>query len=176
MGIYKFKGKTPKIGDSFVAKEAALIGDVTIGDSCSIWFNATLRADYDAIIIGNNTNVQDGTVIHNDYNKPVIIGDNVTIGHNAIIHACQIEDNVIIGMGSTILDDVIIPKNCIIGANSLITKTAKLKEGSLILGSPARILRSLTEEEINNIEYSSKEYIVKYKEFIKENFGGNNER
>lgn len=143
----------------FIAKGATIVGDVRVGDDSSIWYGAVLRGDQAPITVGKRTNVQDGCVVHVDVRTPTIIGDGVTIGHNCTIHGCDIDDNVLIGMGTTILNRAKIAKNCIVGAGSLVTQDKTFPEGSLILGSPAKVVRKLTDEEIQGIRDNAEEYI-----------------
>lgn len=143
----------------FIAKTAAVIGDVRIGHNSSIWYSAVVRGDQAPVTIGEGTNVQDGSVVHVDVKTPTIIGDGVSVGHNCTIHGCDIGDNVLIGMGSTILNRANVPDNCIVGAGSLITQGKTFPEGSLILGSPAKAVRALTEEEIQGIRDNAAEYM-----------------
>lgn len=142
----------------FIAPGAQIIGDVSIKSGSSVWYNAVLRGDEGAICIGSNTNIQDLVMVHVSKNAPTAIGDNVTIGHGAIIHGCTVEDNVLIGMGSIILDRARIGKNSIVGAGSLVTQGKCFPEGSLILGSPAKVKRPLTAEEIEKVQNSAKNY------------------
>lgn len=168
--IYEIENKKPIIHkNALILPQTSIIGDVEIYENVSIWFGAVLRGDNDKIYVGKNSNVQDNCTLHTDYGYPVIIGENVTVGHNVILHGCRIEGNAIIGMGSTLLDGVIIPKNVIIGANSLVSSKTKVEEGSLYLGSPARFVRKLTDEEIEKINFSAKHYTDKieiYKKLI----------
>ena len=151
--IIKYKNYSPKIAkDTFIAENSTIIGRCTIEHNSSVWFNATIRADVNEIIIGKNVNIQDGSVIHCDHEYAVSIADNVTIGHNAIVHGCKIASNCIIGMGSTILDGATIGENCIIGANSLITSCKVIPAGSLVMGSPGKVVRELSVEEIEGIK------------------------
>lgn len=147
--IIPLRGHTPKIGkDCFIAPNATIIGDVEIGDGCSIWFGAVLRGDVNSIKIGNNVNIQDGAVIHGTYEKSAThIGNNVSIGHNAIVHGATIHDRVLIGIGATVLDDAIIESNCIIAANALITARTHVEEGSLYAGVPAKKLKDVSPEQ-----------------------------
>ena len=169
--IYEIENKKPIIHkNALILPQTSIIGHVEIYENVSIWFGAVLRGDNDKIYVGKNSNIQDNCTLHTDYGYPVIIGENVTVGHNVILHGCRIEGNAIIGMGSTLLDGVIIPKNVIIGANSLVSSKTKVEEGSLYLGSPARLVRKLTEEEIEKIDLSAKHYSHKievYKNIIK---------
>ena len=143
---------TPKILEGvFLADNAVVVGDVIIGKESSVWFNTVIRGDVNSIIIGNSVNIQDGVVVHCTYQKTkTIIGDNVSIGHNAIIHGCEIRNNVLIGMGAIIMDNVIIEENSIIAAGAVLTKGTYVKSGSLFAGVPAKFKRSLFEEEIEN--------------------------
>lgn len=149
--IYALKNKKPKINGTnhFIADNAVVAGDVTIGNDVSIWFGAVIRGDEDSVVIGDATNIQDCCVVHVDHNRPVIIGNKVTIGHKAIIHGCTIGDQSLIGMNAVILDGAVIGKNCIIGANSLITQGKQIPDNSLVVGSPGKIIRQLSEEEVN---------------------------
>ena len=143
---------TPKILEGvFLADNAVVVGDVIIGKESSVWFNTVIRGDVNSIIIGNSVNIQDGVVVHCTYQKTkTIIGDNVSIGHNAIIHGCEIRNNVLIGMGAIIMDNVVIEENSIIAAGAVLTKGTYVKSGSLFAGVPAKFKRSLFEEEIEN--------------------------
>lgn len=145
--------------DIFVAKSADVLGDVKVGDESSIWFQSVLRGDQQPITIGNQSNIQDGTVIHCDPGHPTIIGDRVSVGHNCTLHGCEIDDNVIVGMGSIVLNGAKIGKNSIIGAGSLITQNKEFEPGKLIMGSPAKAVRDLTEAEIQSIQENAKEYL-----------------
>ena len=143
---------TPKILEGvFLADNAVVVGDVIIGKESSVWFNTVIRGDVNSIIIWNSVNIQDGVVVHCTYQKTkTIIGDNVSIGHNAIIHGCEIRNNVLIGMGAIIMDNVIIEENSIIAAGAVLTKGTYVKSGSLFAGVPAKFKRSLFEEEIKS--------------------------
>jgi len=164
-----YKGVLPKIGERvFIADSADIIGRVTIGNDSSVWYQAVLRGDINEISVGRCTNIQDGTVVHISKDYSVSIGNNVTIGHNAIIHACHIEDNVLIGMGACVLDGAVISRNSIVGAKALVTKGKVYEEGVLILGSPAKAVRKLTQEEIESISLSALHYTEFAKEFMKE--------
>ena len=167
--VINYKNYSPKIANNtFIASNSMIIGRCTIEDNSSVWFNATIRADVNEIIIGKNVNVQDGSVIHCDHDFAVSIADNVTIGHNAIIHGCSIGSNCIIGMGSTILDGASIGENCIIGANSLITAGKEIPGGSLVMGSPAKIVRELSAGEIEGIKKSVAGYVTLSKDYTSE--------
>jgi carbonic anhydrase/acetyltransferase-like protein (isoleucine patch superfamily) len=158
--IRNYYEKLPKIHhDCFVAGSADIIGDVEVGSGSSIWYRAVLRGDVSPIKIGNNSNVQDGAVIHTDFNAPAIIGNNVTIGHNAIIHGATIKDNVIVGMGSVILNGAVIGEHSIIGAGAVVTGGKEIPPRSLVLGAPAKVVRSLTDEEIQSIIKNADLYV-----------------
>lgn len=148
-----------KIAESvFLAPGAQVVGDVKVGANSSIWYNAVLRGDTNPIVIGENTNVQDNAVLHVNRNRGLYIGNNVTIGHGAIVHGCTVGNNVLIGMGSIILDGVEIKDHCIIGAGSLVTANKVIPEGSMVYGNPAKVIRMLTEEEKASILVSAKNY------------------
>ena len=143
----------------FIADGAKIIGDVEIGKNSSVWFNAVIRADSDKVKIGENSNVQDNAVIHTSEGFGVQIGDNVTIGHGAIIHGCTVKDNVMIGMGAIVLNGAVIGENSIIGAGALITQGKVIPSGSLAFGNPCKIVRQLTDEEISSISRNAKSYV-----------------
>lgn len=146
--IKEILGKTPKTGENcYLAETATLIGDVVIGDNCSIWFNAVLRGDVHYIKIGNHTNVQDNAVIHATHKKsPTNIGSNVTIAHGAIIHGCTLHDNVMIGINAVILDDVVVECNSIVAAGSVVTKGTVVESGSVYAGIPAKKVKEISPE------------------------------
>lgn len=159
--IMPLLGKTPKIGvGSFVAPSADLIGDITAGARCSFWFNTTVRGDVMPIVIGDETNIQDNTVIHGTYKKcGAVLGSQVTVGHSVILHGCRIGDLVLVGMGAIIMDQATIPDRCIVGAGSLVTENSTFPPGYLILGRPAKALRPLNEKELAFLPQSAKNYI-----------------
>ncbi|MDY0128697.1 MAG: gamma carbonic anhydrase family protein [Methanosarcina vacuolata] len=164
--IMNYKDKNPKISKTvFVADSADIIGDVEIGDYSSIWFNATIRGDQNKIKIGNRTSIQDNVVIHVDHVNEVQVGDNVTVGHGAVLHGCRIENNVIIGMNSTVLNRAEIGKNSIVGANALVPEGKKFPERSLIIGVPGKVKRELEEVEIEAISRNAEEYVKLTKEY-----------
>lgn len=157
--IKNFLKKRPYIEEScFIAENASIIGDVKIGQNSSVWFGSVIRAELNSISIGKNTNIQDNSTLHEDKDAPLIIGDNVTVGHNVILHGCNIENNVLIGMGSIILNNAKIGEQTIIGAGSLVTEGKEIPSGVLCLGSPAKVIRNLTEEEISRIKISADHY------------------
>jgi len=166
--IYDFEGQTPKIDpSSWVAPNAVIIGRVELKKNSNIWFNTTLRGDFESISIGENSNIQDGSVVHSDAGCPTIVGNGVTVGHLVMIHGCEIADDCLIGIGATILNKAKIGKNCIIGANALVTENKVIPEGSLVLGSPGKVIRKVTEEEINHIKENAKDYIGYFKKYKK---------
>jgi gamma-carbonic anhydrase len=143
-----FLGKKPQIGKYvYIARGAVVIGDVTLGDHSSVWYNAVLRGDINRIVVGGYTNVQDNAVLHLENDLPCMVGNYVTIGHSAIVHACTVGDETLIGMGSVILDGAVIGKQCLIGAKALVKQDMEIPDGSFVVGVPARIVRPLTEEE-----------------------------
>lgn len=145
----KFNGKSPKLGQNvYIADGVRLIGDIEIGNDSSVFFNAVLRADISSIRIGDRTNIQDNVSIHLSHEEGVSVGNDVTVGHNAVLHACTIEDHCLIGMGAIVMDGAIIRKNSVVAAGALVPPNKEYPEGSLIIGAPAHIGRSLTVEEI----------------------------
>lgn len=159
--IKAYKGILPKIHESvFMVEGAAVIGDVEIGEDASVWFGAVIRGDVNYIRIGKRTNVQDNASLHvTKQTCPLVIGDDVTIGHGAILHGCTVRGRALIGMGSIILDRADIGEDCIVGAGALVTEGTVVPPGSLVLGMPARVVRALTSEEIARIKRSARNYI-----------------
>jgi carbonic anhydrase/acetyltransferase-like protein (isoleucine patch superfamily) len=151
----------------FVAPGAYVIGDVKIGEESTIWFNAVLRGDEGPITIGKQCSIQDNTTIHLYEGCPVVVGDGVTVGHNVILHGCNIGSRSIIGMGSTILDNVEIGEECIIGANTLITSGKKIPPRSMVMGSPGKVVRQLSDQDLELIQLSIDVYVQKGKDFRK---------
>jgi carbonic anhydrase/acetyltransferase-like protein (isoleucine patch superfamily) len=151
----------PKLGEgTFAAPSADIIGNVHIGKNCSIWFNTTLRGDVMPIMIGDETNIQDGTVVHGTFKKcGAVIGNRVTVGHSVILHGCRVDDLCLIGMGAVIMDQAHIPTKCIIGAGSLVTENATFESGWLIMGRPAKAVRPLKPEELAFLDKSANNYL-----------------
>ena len=148
------------IADSAViVEQAVVVGAVTIGADSTVLYHAVLRGDDNRIIVGNGSNIQDNCTVHADEDAPVTIGNYVTIGHNAVIHGCTIGDNSLIGMGAIVMNHTVIGKNCLIAAGSLVLENQTIPDGSLVMGSPARIARSLTEEEMKGLTQSAEHYI-----------------
>lgn len=157
--LLSYKGIAPSVHeDVFLAKGAHVIGDVTIASRASIWFNTVVRGDVHPIAIGQYTNIQDNCTIHVMHDQSAVIGDYVTVGHGVIIHACHIANNCLIGMGAIILSYAEIGENCIIGAGALITENKKIPPNSLVMGSPGKVVRTVTEEEIEAIRKSALNY------------------
>ncbi len=168
--IKPVQGKSPQIPqDCYVAENATIVGEVTMGSQCSIWFNAVIRGDVHYIKMGDKVNVQDGAVIHATYQKsPTNIGNNVSIGHNAIVHGCTIEDNVLVGMGSIIMDDCVVESNSIIAAGAVVTKNTRVEAGSIYAGVPAKKVKDISKELISGeIDRIANNY-VKYSSWFKE--------
>jgi carbonic anhydrase/acetyltransferase-like protein (isoleucine patch superfamily) len=156
---YVFKSKFPEIGQNvFVAPGVKLIGDVRLKDGANIWFNSVLRGDINFIEIGEYTNIQDLCLVHVTKQLPAKIGNYVTVGHNAVIHACTIKDNVLIGMNAVVLDGAEVAENCIVAAGAVVTPNSKIPSGSLVAGVPAKIIRNLTDQEILQIHQSALNY------------------
>ncbi len=151
----------------FMADGARVVGDVEIGKNSSVWFNAVIRADSSKVKIGENSNIQDNAVIHTSEGFGVQIGDNVTIGHGAIVHGCTVKDNVMIGMGAIVLNGAVIEKNSIIGAGALVTQGKVVPVGSLVFGNPMKIVRQLTNEEIESIKDNAFSYVNEAKNYNK---------
>jgi carbonic anhydrase/acetyltransferase-like protein (isoleucine patch superfamily) len=149
-----FLRQTPKLGQGvYLARTAVVLGDVTVGDRSSIWYNAVARGDINRIVIGHHTNIQDNAVLHLADELPCVIGNWVTVGHSAIVHACTVGDETLIGMGAVILDGAVIGNQCLIGAKALVTPGTKIPDGSMVLGAPAKVARALTDKERGQLKY-----------------------
>lgn len=156
----RFLGKRPMLGRGvYIARGAAVLGDVTLGDFSSVWYNAVLRGDINRIVVGHHTNIQDNAVLHLADDFPCIVGNYVTIGHSAVVHACKVGDESLVGMGAIILDGAVIGKQSIIGAKALVTQGAKIPPGSLVLGAPAKVVRALTREERAGLRMWADKYV-----------------
>ncbi|TGC11179.1 gamma carbonic anhydrase family protein [Methanolobus halotolerans] len=164
--IIDFKDKSPSIAEeTFIADSAEIIGDVKVGKLSSIWFNAIVRGDMGSICIGSRTSIQDNVVIHTDTSMKTDVGDDVTVGHGAVIHGCRIGSNVIIGMNSTILNGAVIGNNSIIGANALVPEGKQFPDNSIVVGIPAKVIREVTNRDIRNISQNAAEYVELAKEY-----------
>jgi len=164
--IYDLEKNVPEISsDSWVAPNAIIIGKVKLEKNSSIWFNAVLRGDIEKIVIGEDSNIQDGSVLHTDPGCPLTVGKSVTVGHMVMLHGCEISDDTLIGIGSTILNKAKIGKNCIIGANTLVTENKTIPDNSLVLGSPGKVIRKVTDDEIKVICENAKHYIENSKRY-----------
>lgn len=159
MTLYELEGRTPRIDDSaWVAPGCHVIGAVTLEARSSLWFGAVLRGDNEPIVLGTGSNIQENSVLHTDMGYPLVIGQNCTIGHKAMLHGCTIGDNSLIGMGATVLNGARIGKNCLIGAGALITEGKEIPDGSLVMGAPGKVVRSLDSQAIAGLEASALSY------------------
>lgn len=154
--------------DYFVADNATVVGMVKLENNASIWFNAVVRGDNEIITVGENSNIQDGSVLHTDPGVPLTIGKNVTVGHKVMLHGCTIGDNSLIGINSVILNGAKIGKGCLIGANSLVTEGKEIPDGSLVMGSPAKVIKQLTAEQQQGLLLSADTYVKNFKRFKKD--------
>jgi len=157
--IYQFENRTPSLPEEYyVADSASVIGDVVLGNQSSIWFGAVLRGDIEPITIGERSNIQDNSVAHTGTGSPVVVGNDTTVGHQVMLHACTVGNNCLIGMGAILLDGCVVGDNCIVGAGTLVKQNQIIPDGSMAVGSPARVIRKLTPEEIEDI----RQYAVRY--------------
>lgn len=160
MAIYEVDGKTPQISESaWVADSAQVIGDVVLGDAASVWFGSVLRGDTASLHIGARTNVQDHCVLHADVGIPLTLGEGVTVGHSVVLHGCTVGDESLIGIGAVVLNGARIGRHCLVGAGALVTEGKEFPDGSMILGSPARVVRTLTPEQIQGLKDSAAHYV-----------------
>lgn len=156
-----FLKKKPVLGKGvYIARGAAVLGDVTLGDYSSVWYNAVVRGDINRIVVGHHTNIQDNAVLHLADDFACVVGNYVTIGHSAVVHACTVGDETLLGMGAIILDGAVIGEQCLIGARALVTQGAQIPPGSLVLGSPAKVVRALTPEERGGLKYWAEKYVA----------------
>ncbi len=166
MPRYAIGDKRPAVpANSWVAPSADLIGEVVLGHDVGIWFGAVIRADNTPIVIGDRSNIQEGAMLHSDPEVPLRIGTGCTIGHHAILHGCTLGDNVLVGMGATILNDAVIGDNCLVGAGALVTEGKNFPPGNLIVGVPAKAVRELSPEAILDLKRSAGDYVAKQREF-----------
>ena len=167
---YEFLDRSPRVATSaFVARSADVIGDVEIGENASVWYQCVLRGDINRIAIGANSNVQDGTVIHVADRAGTVVGEWVTVGHRALLHACTIEDEVLIGMGAIVMDGAVVGSRSIVGAGAVVTGGTIVPPGSLVLGAPAKVTRSLTEAEQESIRVWAVRYVATVSEYLQRN-------
>jgi carbonic anhydrase/acetyltransferase-like protein (isoleucine patch superfamily) len=164
----EFEPKTPGPDRFWLAPDATVIGKVELGEDVGIWFGSVLRGDNEPIVVGKGTNIQEGVMIHTDPRYPVTLGENCTIGHHAIIHGCVIGDNSLVGMGATILNGAKIGKNCLVGANALVTEGKEFPDNSLIVGSPAKVMRMLDDEAVEKLKQSAVRYVANWKRFARD--------
>jgi carbonic anhydrase/acetyltransferase-like protein (isoleucine patch superfamily) len=159
--LFSLDGLQPQLlgGGHYIAPNAVVVGSVRLGANVSIWFNAVLRGDNDPIVIGENSNIQDGSVLHTDEGAPLVLGRGVTVGHKVMLHGCTIGDNCLVGINSVILNGARIGANCLIGANTLIPEGREIPSGSLVVGSPGRVIRQVTEEQIDSFRQSAAHYV-----------------
>jgi len=166
MAIYELDGKAPRLGQgAWVADSAQVIGDVELGDNASVWFGAVVRGDTETIRIGANTNIQDLSVLHADVGKPLTIGANVTVGHQVMLHGCTIADNSLIGIQAVVLNGAKIGRNCIVGAGSVVTEGKEFPDNSLIIGSPAKVVRTLDDAAARKLAESAAHYVENARRF-----------
>lgn len=164
--IYALEKRTPKFnGETWVADNATVIGSVTLENNASVWFNCVLRGDVDDIVVGEGSNVQDGSVLHTDVGYKLVIGKDCTIGHKVMLHGCSIGDNTLIGINSVVLNGAKIGNNCIVGANSLVTEGKSFPDNSMIMGAPAKVVRELTPQQVQMITLSAQHYVANARRF-----------
>ena len=170
MTLYALDGISPDLpgeGLCWVAPDAAVIGKVKLERMASVWFGAVLRGDNEFLLVGENSNIQDGCVLHSDMGSPLTIGRNCTIGHKAILHGCSIGDNSLIGMGATVLNNAQIGRNCLIGANALVTEGKVIPDNSLVMGSPGKVVRELDAEAIARLSAAAASYVRNWQRYAK---------
>ena len=166
MAVYQLDTLTPRIHDTaYVADSAEVIGNVELAEGASIWFGAILRGDNDVMTIGKNSNVQDGSMLHSDPGFPLTLGENVTIGHQVMLHGCTIGDGSLVGIKAVVLNGARIGKNCLVGAGALVTEGKEFPDGSMIIGSPAKVVRELTPEQIAGVSRAAKHYVENAKRY-----------
>lgn len=158
--IWELPGQRPVLGaDTFVAPGATVVGDVELGPEASVWFGAVLRGDVEKLTVGARSNIQDNSVLHADPGAPLVLGDDITVGHMVMLHGCRIGNNSLVGIGSVVMNHARIGANCIVGAKSLVTEGKSYPDGVLIIGAPARVIRELTSAEIEGLKQSSARYV-----------------
>jgi carbonic anhydrase/acetyltransferase-like protein (isoleucine patch superfamily) len=160
MALFSLDGVAPRVADSaWVADNAQVIGNVELAADSSVWFGVTIRGDTETIVVGEGSNIQDGSVLHADVGKPLTVGRHVTVGHQVMLHGCTIGDGSLIGIGAVVLNGARLGKHCLVGAGALVTEGKEFPDGSMILGSPARVVRTLTPEQIEGLQQSAQHYI-----------------
>ena len=160
MAVYEVDGKTPQVDSTaWIADSAQVMGHVTLGPDASVWFGCVLRGDTESMTIGEGSNIQDLTVMHADHGLPLTIGEHVTVGHKVMLHGCTIGDESLIGIGAIVLNGARIGKNCLVGAGSLVTEGKEFPDGSMIMGTPAKVVRELTPQQIEGLRLSAQHYI-----------------
>jgi carbonic anhydrase/acetyltransferase-like protein (isoleucine patch superfamily) len=167
--VYKLEDRQPRLpasGQYWIAPNAVLVGDVVLNEDCGVWFGATLRGDNEQIFVGARSNIQEGSTLHTDMGFPLRIGEDCTIGHNAILHGCTIGDGVLIGMGAIVLNGAKIGAGSLVGAGALVTEGKVFPEGSMIFGNPAKVVRALDEEQIARLRLSAASYVANARRFI----------
>ncbi|HZY20704.1 MAG TPA: gamma carbonic anhydrase family protein [Ramlibacter sp.] len=166
MAVYELDGKAPKLGQgAWVAETATVIGTVELGDNASVWFGAVIRGDTETIRIGADTNIQDGSVLHADAGKPLVIGSGVTVGHQVMLHGCNVADGSLIGNQAVILNGARIGRNCIVGAGSVVTENKEFPDNSLIIGAPARVVRTLDDGAAKMMAQNARHYVENARRF-----------
>lgn len=169
MSIYALGEHAPRFGEgSWIAHNATVIGAVEAGRNVTVWYNAVIRGDNEPITIGDNTNVQDGAILHNDEGVPLTIGSDVTIGHMVMLHGCTIGDGSLIGINAVVLNNAVIGRNCIIGANALIPEGKVIPDRSLVVGSPGRVIRELSDEDIEHLKWNASHYVDNARRYARE--------
>ena len=166
MAVYEVDGKTPQVDSTaWIADSAQVMGHVTLGPDASVWFGCVLRGDTESMTVGEGSNIQDLTVMHADHGLPLTIGKHVTVGHKVMLHGCTIGDESLIGIGAIVLNGARIGKNCLVGAGALVTEGKEFPDGSMILGSPAKVVRPLTPEQIEGLRLSAQHYVENARRF-----------
>ncbi|MEX1166911.1 MAG: gamma carbonic anhydrase family protein [Hydrogenophaga sp.] len=166
MALYELDGLVPQLADTaWVADSAQVIGHVSLAEDSSVWFGVTVRGDTSTISIGKGSNIQDGSVLHADVGMPLVVGENVTVGHKVMLHGCTIGDESLIGIGAIVLNGAKIGKNCLVGAGALVTEGKEFPDGSMIIGSPAKAVRQLTPEQMYGLRMSAKHYVENAQRF-----------
>ena len=171
MSVYSLGDSKPQLppeGEYWIAPNATVLGNVILHPGASIWFNTVLRGDNDPIVIGRDSNIQDGSILHADAGVPLAIGRNVTVGHKVMLHGCTIGDNSLIGIGAVILNGAVIGKNCLIGANALITEGKVIPDNSLVMGQPGKVVRELDEGQIEALRISAQHYVQNWQRYLRD--------